>query len=105
MDRFHLAAVFFGSMTVGFVFLISELLLNNLLLSLFASLLLIFHPPFTVNAHSYVRDMGLTMFYSFTMLTLILAVKRGKLRIVFVSISIILTLPFLLDETLNRIKT
>ncbi|MBI3954929.1 glycosyltransferase family 39 protein, partial [Candidatus Gottesmanbacteria bacterium] len=80
MDRFHLAAVFYGSMTIGFVFLISELLLDNLFLSAFASLLLIFHPQFTVNAHTNVRDMGLMMFYSFTILTLILAVKTRKKR-------------------------
>lgn len=69
-DRFHLAAVIFGSVTASIVFLFAYLLWKRVMLAVFASLLLVLHPQFVTQAHTNVRDMGLTMFFSLTLLVL-----------------------------------
>lgn len=69
-DRFHLAGVLFGSITASIVFLFAYLLWKRAALAVFASLLLVLHPQFVTQAHTNVRDMGLTMFYSLTLLVL-----------------------------------
>lgn len=81
-DRFHLAGVLFGSITVSTVFLIGYLLFQHVWFGLLASGLLLTYPQFVTQAHTNVRDVGLTMFYSMTMLLFMLSVKSKKFTLV-----------------------
>ncbi|MBM3282872.1 phospholipid carrier-dependent glycosyltransferase [Candidatus Gottesmanbacteria bacterium] len=85
-DRFHLAAVLFGSITVGTVFLIAYLLFNNLYLAIFSSLILATYPQFITQSHNNVRDIGLTMFYSISILFLLYSI-RSKHSIFWMALS------------------
>lgn len=89
-DRFHLAASVYASVTVATVFLISFLIFKKLWLSLAASILLFFHPQFAVQAHNNVRDMGLVMFYTLIVFTLLLS-TRGKGSLLWTALSGLLT--------------
>lgn len=81
-DRFHLAAVLFGSITVATVFLIGYFLFQHVWFGLLASGLLLTYPQFVTQAHTNVRDAGLTMFYSVTMLLFVLSMKSRKFTLV-----------------------
>lgn len=89
-DRFHFGAVLFGSITVGFVFLITYELINNLWVSLFSSVLLSVLPQFVTQSHTNVRDMGLTMFYTASVYILLKTVT-GKKNIVWLFLLGVLT--------------
>lgn len=84
-DRFHLAAVFFGGITTGIAFLIGLLLFNNVLFAFLSSLLLATHPQFVTQAHTNVRDVGLVMFYSFTLLLFLCVTKVKKNHLIWVA--------------------
>lgn len=88
-DRFHVAAVLFGSITTGAVFLITYLLTGSFLVSILASILLVFHPQFITQSHNNVRDMGLTMFYALTILSM-LAFTKSRFKILLMILSGIL---------------
>src|SRR3989338_3077483 len=77
-DRFHLAGVVFGSLTVGVVFLISNILTNNFLLSITAAIILAFYPQFVTQTHNNVRDIGLTFFFTLTVLIILISVKYRR---------------------------
>lgn len=83
-DRFHLGAIFFASLTAGFVFVIGHRLTDRLWVGLLAAALLATHPQFVTHAHINVRDMGLQTLYALTLLLLLLAVQlpRGGVAVI-----------------------
>jgi hypothetical protein len=83
-DRFHLGAIFFASLTAGFVFLIAYRLADRVWVGLLAAALIATHPQFVTHGHINVRDMGLMMFYTLTILLLLLAVQvpRGGVYVI-----------------------
>ena len=101
-DRFHLAAVFYASVIVATVFLITFLVLGNIWLSLGAAMLLFFHPQFAVQAHTNVRDMGLVMFFTLTIFSLMLSVRNRGGSLIWAALSGLLT-GLALDSKQNGI--
>lgn len=89
VDRYHLSAGFFGSLTVGFVFLIGYFLFQNIIIAIVPALLLATHTQFITNAHTNVRDMGMTMFFTFSILVLLLTIISRR-RLYWMSFSGIL---------------
>lgn len=77
-DRFHIAAIIFSSITISIVFLITYFLTRKISIAIIASILLASYPQFVTQAHNNVRDMGLTAFYSATILFLLLTVIKKK---------------------------
>ncbi|OGG03158.1 hypothetical protein A2W14_03605 [Candidatus Gottesmanbacteria bacterium RBG_16_37_8] len=77
-DRFHLAGIVFGSLTIGVVYIISYQLTENYSLSILAAIILAFYPQFVTQAHNNVRDMGVTFFYSLTVMVMLVAVKYKR---------------------------
>lgn len=88
-DRFHLAAIIYGSVTVGMIWLISYQLTRNRVLSLYASAILATFPQFYTHSHMNVRDIGMTMFYTLTiyLLFLIYKTKRLYLQVILAAIA------------------
>jgi len=77
-DRFHIAGIIFGSLTVGIVFLISFILTGSYLSGIFASVLLAFQTQFITFSHNNIRDAGLAFFYSITILSFLITAYTGK---------------------------